>query len=1029
MIINRCWNCMEDMGNARICPKCGYDPRTEKTLTYALKPNTILHGKYLVGRVLGQGGFGITYIGFDLTLELKVAIKEYFPFTQASRNANKSYALSWQGMQSQNDAWRSGLSGFLEEARKMAKINSIPEIVSVRDAFEENRTAYIVMDYVPGMTLKKYIQENGTLSFEECLELLDPLIDGLDKVHRQGIIHRDISPANLMLAPHGKLYLLDLGAAKDMKKSSGNSEMVATKGYSPLEQYANSRSTGPWSDVYSMTASIYYCLFGKTPPAAVDRVENDELNFKARTKRPLTAKQIAVLKKGLAVQKEFRYQSAMELLVALREVGRKKHAAAKKIAGILGGAAVAAGLAAFLIIQKPWLPSVEQTGVEGPFMEKNLVVTEDTYKYIVDLEGSLLRITYNQEAQAYFVDSGEVIYANDPEIVDDGVTGLMASDDYLYASYFGGTDRPDYLIRMNLDGTGSEHVLELNQDHTPLQYVKLSNGREYFYTLMDSREEEDTYHLYIYRYDVKKNNLEQVIDEEVNWYSVNGKYLYYTVWDAETRTGTLKRATLSGDRVEILDEAHNYYDGFAEDGKLYLLQQTTATGDHSVGLVQVDAKGKPVEEGKGVYNVDWKNSQYAVGGGWLYYWKDGTRELRRVRLDGSGDGMILDGYAYENLSYHDGELYFQDGYSDANDTFYPTQAYIAGYDGSFAISCGMKATAFMTTQDGLQYQIEDDTVILKGYTGRNKEVILPDTIDGYPVSRNVDWNAFNYGNFSKGAVTFYVRIDPSELTYTKDEDGITITGYSGAKTGDCDNVAIPTLIDGKTVVVLGEKAFQGKTFHAVYLPEQLKVVGDETFDGCKNLQHVVYPDTLVEICNYSFYGCSMDGEEIVLPEGLTDIGMGAYYHCTPKSIYLPTTLSSVGDGFLAGCGGEYIVNPDHELICSKDGIIMSRSGGTLYAFPHDRTGTYTVPSTVTKIFDGAFYGCQLSKVIVSDSVTVIADRAFLYCTELTTIVLSRNLQEIGSRAFVNTGLTEITIPYSCKRASDSFDENLRIKYF
>jgi len=169
--------------------------------------------------------------------------------------------------------------------------------------------------------------------------------------------------------------------------------------------------------------------------------------------------------------------------------------------------------------------------------------------------------------------------------------------------------------------------------------------------------------------------------------------------------------------------------------------------------------------------------------------------------------------------------------------------------------------------------------------------------------------------------------------------------------------------------------------------------------------------------------------DIVLPEGLTDLGMGVFYYCTPKSVYLPSTLSSVGDGFMAGCGGEYIVSPDHELIRSTDGIIISQSGSVFYAFPYDRTGTYTLPKTVTKIFGGAFYGCQLSKIIVPESVTIIDDRAFLHCADLKTIVLPKGLQEIGARAFMSTGLTEITIPYSCKTASDSFDETLTVKYF
>ena len=371
---------MGEMGPGKVCPKCGYDAEKDTNLTYALKPYTILHGKYLIGKVLGQGGFGITYIGFDLALELKVAIKEYFPFDQASRNIYNGNNLFWQNALDSTEYRHHGFNTFLAEARKMAKINNIPEIVSVRDTFEENKTAYIVMDYVPGMTLKDYIAKNGVMTYDQALNLLNPLILGLERAHRQGIIHRDISPSNLMLSPQGKVYLLDLGAAKDVKKSTGKSEMVATKGYSPMEQYTSSSYTGPWTDVYSMTATIYYCLFGKTPPAAIDRVESDTLSFKGKTKKSLTAKQIAVLKKGLALNKADRYQSIQELLNALLSV-RKKGASK----GLLIGVAVATALvvlAAVIILLTTTLrePAARGTVPGNSCMVSQLTIEADSLR-------------------------------------------------------------------------------------------------------------------------------------------------------------------------------------------------------------------------------------------------------------------------------------------------------------------------------------------------------------------------------------------------------------------------------------------------------------------------------------------------------------------------------------------------------------------------------------------------------------------------------------------------------------------------
>ena len=151
---------MEDMGASKICPRCGFDPSQDRTLTYALKPNTILHGKYLVGKVLGQGGFGITYIGFDLTLELKVAIKEYFPTGIVFRNVSMGPGVEFYSG-SEAETFRRHKERFIREARTLAQLASIPEIVQVKTFFEANNTAYIVMEFVEGITLKNYLKRLG----------------------------------------------------------------------------------------------------------------------------------------------------------------------------------------------------------------------------------------------------------------------------------------------------------------------------------------------------------------------------------------------------------------------------------------------------------------------------------------------------------------------------------------------------------------------------------------------------------------------------------------------------------------------------------------------------------------------------------------------------------------------------------------------------------------------------------------------------------------------------------------------------
>ena len=299
----------------KFCPECGRPYGSVNTESFALKPGTILDGKYLVGEMLGQGGFGITYIGFDLLLEQKVAIKEYFPMSTGMVSRENRSMVVWSTAMMGKTGTQKGFDSFLKEARKMAKLGGIPGVVGVKSVFIQNETAYIVMDFIEGETLLKKLQREGPMPFDTCLSLLTPIIQALAEVHEHGIIHRDISPDNIMVRPDGRLILLDLGAAKDLdiQGRDGNvqsSQMVAKQGFSPIEQYQRNASIGPWTDVYAMAATIYYCCTGILPPTAVDRIVDDTL-----TCQPLlTQAQFDVLAYCMSIRAENRPRSMTALL-------------------------------------------------------------------------------------------------------------------------------------------------------------------------------------------------------------------------------------------------------------------------------------------------------------------------------------------------------------------------------------------------------------------------------------------------------------------------------------------------------------------------------------------------------------------------------------------------------------------------------------------------------------------------------------------------------------------------------------------
>lgn len=312
MELNKCLGCMEDF-RGYPCPKCGFDIGQVKKNAFSLPPQTILCGKYLVGKVLGQGGFGITYIGWDIALERKVAIKEYYPSGQVSRLPG-TRGLVWSESEQARLAQQDGMEMFLKEARKMAKVEDIPGVVKVRELFRENETAYIVMDFVEGETLKARLKRTGPMPWAQAKAIFRPAIQAMEKVHQAGLIHRDLSPDNIMLLPDGSVKILDLGAAKDLNVNSGASSMqVAKSGFSPFEQYTQRGGSGPWTDVYAMAATIYFTLTGKLPPAAMDRIEEDTISWNLPGLDALPASALSALQKALAVTAKKRTQSMEEL--------------------------------------------------------------------------------------------------------------------------------------------------------------------------------------------------------------------------------------------------------------------------------------------------------------------------------------------------------------------------------------------------------------------------------------------------------------------------------------------------------------------------------------------------------------------------------------------------------------------------------------------------------------------------------------------------------------------------------------------
>ena len=276
---------------------------------HCLRKGTRLIGRYTIEGVLGQGGFGITYLGIDELHEKKVAIKEFFPQGIVTRNIEyqDTVTVTFVG---EKDNYEKGKERFLKEARTMAKFSKDEGIVKALDFFEINNTAYIVMEYLEGVTLKQYLRENQRIAPEDLIELLVPLIESLDEIHSQGMIHRDISPDNIMVLPDGRIKLMDFGAARDYTEFGEKSLSIVLKpGYAPPEQYQTHGVQGPWTDIYALCATMYKCITGENPPDAIDRLVDDHLKKISAFGFTVSPQIEEAIIKGMSVAAKDRYQN------------------------------------------------------------------------------------------------------------------------------------------------------------------------------------------------------------------------------------------------------------------------------------------------------------------------------------------------------------------------------------------------------------------------------------------------------------------------------------------------------------------------------------------------------------------------------------------------------------------------------------------------------------------------------------------------------------------------------------------------
>lgn len=307
-----CFNCMREADARAVCPHC-HKQNVPDRIVHHLAPGTVLNGHYIVGNFIGEGGFGITYAGRDTKLQMRVAIKEYYPLGNANRNNSQTNEV-YTTTESQSEAFEKGKERFLREARSIARFSGAKGVVNIKTYFEEYNTAYIIMDYLEGENLLQYINSHGNFAADELFRLMLPVMESLQAIHSESVIHRDISPDNIIYGSDGALTLTDFGSARYFTSRNNEMSVMLKQGYAPEEQYRATGDQGPWTDVYGLCATIYKCITGTTPQSGLDRAHYDTLKKPSDLGAKISPALESVLMYGLSVFRNDRCQSMSELI-------------------------------------------------------------------------------------------------------------------------------------------------------------------------------------------------------------------------------------------------------------------------------------------------------------------------------------------------------------------------------------------------------------------------------------------------------------------------------------------------------------------------------------------------------------------------------------------------------------------------------------------------------------------------------------------------------------------------------------------
>lgn len=430
----RCNNCFgeydQDYG---VCPHCGYTEGMQPKEAYMLYAGTILQNRYIVGEVLGFGGFGITYKAYDTKLERIIAIKEYYPSGLVYRTPGTKDVVVFKGKRFKDYA--NGLTRFLDEARNATKFINNPNIIDIMEFFEENGTAYFVMELLVGLPLDKFLAQcGGKLDTNAAITIISSVGLALQDIHKEGYIHRDIAPDNIYICDNGKVKLFDFGAARFSAEEDKNLTVVLKPGYAPVEQYETVNKQGPWTDVYALGATMYRMVTGIKPDESTNRKTADIVEQPMALAPEITENLSNAIMRAMAIEKHLRYQNVKEFIDAIKSEKKvisveavKKRRKTFRWVGIAASLALIATGA--LIFRHNWNDQKEEATLPDASIDFWYIAEADTEKGMEQVVADFIEMYPNVTINAYVYSEEEYAAELAKAMAEDRVPAIFECTD------------------------------------------------------------------------------------------------------------------------------------------------------------------------------------------------------------------------------------------------------------------------------------------------------------------------------------------------------------------------------------------------------------------------------------------------------------------------------------------------------------------------------------------------------------------------------------------------------------------------